>query len=294
MKTPQSLLNVVPIKYDSDFRKSHLKLNQHYHALIFGDRQAPLSLASPINEIKKLESAWIHHDKAECYKKYHCERIVKNHYLVEQCLRDHTVFNHAIFDYLCYEADLKALKNFLLSEAILNFEFFAYLTLTLIEVSDLAKAEMTSKHKFHTHLFGNWMNDLDLPYQRESILRALSWQALAVINLFGYCSIYSDKKMIYFGLLAATEMLDPPHYKKLIQGMKRLFKTNRIDHSDYLEQEAADIDQANTWLRKVILPELEADPQKTGEFWLGFYLRLDSAKRYYDQLLQRLTTKQVA
>jgi len=303
MKNFKPLLSLVP-ENNSDVRKNFLKLNQYYHSLIFGDWELHFAFKDKISEMKKIETAWFNQDKSECFKKYRCDRTVKNPYIVELALRDHPVFNHPLFDFLCYEADLFALKSFLLQESILNFEFFDYLTLALVGASDGAKAEIAANlwdeagrgdlKKFHTTLFANLIKDLGLSYQRGKILKELSWEALAGINLFNYCSLYSYNKMIYFGLLAATEMLDPPHYQKLIQGMKRLFKETRIDQSYYLEHEKIDIDHANGWLRKVIIPELENNPHKTHEFWLGFYLRLDSAKRYYDRLLQLLTTKKAA
>ncbi len=304
MKKSNSLLSVVPPNTELYFRKNHLKLNQSYHTQIYGDLRAHLLLEEKRSEIKKFETTWMNQAKSECYKKYHCDRSVKNPFLVELALRDHPVFHHALFDYLCYEADLQAFKSFLLSEAILNFEFFDYLTLALVGATDLAKAEITANlwdeagrgdlQKFHTQLFANLIKDLDLVYEREAVLKDLSWEALAGINLFAYCASYSYNKMLYFGLLAATELLDPPHYKKLLQGMRRLFKTKRIDSSYYIEHETIDIEHAEGWLRKVILPELERDPRKTREFWLGFYLRLDSAKCYYDRLLQLLSAKQAA
>lgn len=304
MKSTNSLLSLIPLKSDLDLRKVHLKLNHYYHALIFGNTQANLVIEGNLQELKKLEAIWITQDKRDCLKKYNCERAVKNGYIVELALKDHSVVNHPLFDFLCYEASLSDLQIFILSESILNFEFFDYLALALVGASDLAKGEIAANlwdeaghgdlKKFHTTLFGNLVSDLGLKYQRAAVLKDLSWEALAGLNLFSYCSIYSYNKMMYYGLLAATEMLDPPHYGKLIQGIRRIFKDQKIDHSYYLEHEQIDVEHARGWLRKIILPELEADPQKTRDFWLGFYLRLDSAKRYYDRLLQLVIAQNAA
>ncbi len=304
MKSTNSVLSLIPVKSELDLRKVHLKLNHYYHALIFGNTQANLVIEGNLQELKKLEAIWITQEKRECLKKYNCERTVKNAYLVELALKDHPVMNHPLFDFLCHEANLRDLQIFVLSESILNFEFFDYLALALVGASDGAKAEIIANlwdeagrgdlKKFHTSLFGNLVSDLGLKYQRSAVLKEASWEALAGLNLFSYCSLYSYNKMTYYGLLAATEMLDPPHYSKLIQGMRRIFNDQKIDHSYYLEHEQIDVEHAKGWLRKVILPELEADPQKTRDFWLGFYLRLDSAKRYYDRLLQLLTMQNAA
>jgi hypothetical protein len=304
MKSTNSLLSLVPVKSDLDQRKLHLKLNHYYYALVFGNTQANLVIEGNLQELKKLEAIWITQDKRECLKKYNCDRVVKNPYIVELALKDHPVVNHPLFDFLCYESQFGDLQDFFTSEAILNFEFFDYLALALVGASESAKAEIMTNlwdeagrgdvNKFHTRMFGNLFSDLGLKYQRSAILKDLSWEGLAGINLFSYCSIYSYNKMMYYGLLAATEMLDPPHYGKLIRGMQRLLVGQKIDQTYYIEHEQIDVEHANGWLRKVILPELEADPQKTRDFWLGFYLRLDSAKRYYDRLLHNLTVKKVA
>jgi len=287
-----------------DLRKVHLKLNQYYHALIFGDKKTHLEMEGQLPVFKKLETAWMTQDKEECLKSYNCDRLIKNPYVVELALKDHPVVNHPLFDHLCYEANWSQLQDFVSSEAILNLEFFDYLALSLVGASDLAKAEIAANlwdeagrgdvAKFHTRLFENLLTAMGLKYERAVLVKDLSWEALAGLNLFSYSSIYSYNKMMYYGLLAATEMLDPPHYGKLLQGMQRIFHGKNIDQSYYVEHQLIDIEHANGWLRKVILPELEAHPQKTREFWLGFYLRLNSAKRYYDRLFTQLTLKQAA
>jgi hypothetical protein len=88
-------------------------------------------------------------------------------------------------------------------------------------------------------------------------------------------------------------MLDPPHYNLLIKGLKRVFH-NKIDQSYYVEHEIIDVAHADGWMKKVILPELALNPKKTKEFWLGFYMRLNSTQRYYDQLLHSFLTKKAA
>src|SRR5690242_18690191 len=138
MKSTNSLLSLVPAKSVLDQRKVHLKLNHYYHALIFGNTQANLVIEGNLQELKKLEAVWITQDKRECLKKYNCDRVVKNAYLVELALKDHPVVNHPLFDYLCYAAELGELQTFLKSEAILNFEFFDYLALALVGASDAA------------------------------------------------------------------------------------------------------------------------------------------------------------
>jgi len=304
MKKTHSSFNPFQNNNANDLRRLHLNLNQYYHTLLFGNAKDKLTIDQKRAEYKKLETSWINKEKQTCLKKYNCDREIKDVYRVELALREHAVSKHPLFEYLCYESTLTELKSFIQSEAILNFEFFDYLALALIGVSDQAKAEIATNlwdeagrgeiKKFHTSLFANLMADLGLSYDRAAIISKLSCEGLAGINLFSYCSLYPYNKMMYFGLLAATELLDPPHYKQLIYGMKRLFAGRKIDQAYYIEHESLDVEHANGWLKKVILPELAIYPQKTRDFWLGFYLRLDSAKNYYDKMLQSLTQEKAA
>jgi len=304
MKNLSSTFRLVQLQDQVDLRKIHLDLNQYYHTLFFGSLQAHGDIDDRRSALRRLETVWIGKEKQECLKKYNCGLDVLDEAIVHLALRNHGVANHPLFDYLCYEADLSALKSFVHNESILNFEFFDYLVLAILGASDSAKAEIITNlwdeagrgdiQKFHTNLFGYLMKDLGLTYQRDQIINSLPWEALAGINLFSYCSLYSYNKMMYFGLLAATEMLDPPHYQKLIQGMKRIFAHQKMNISYYVEHESIDVEHASGWLKKVILPELAKNPTKTQDFWLGFYLRLNSAKRYYDNLYTQLRSAKAA
>ncbi|HDO9965256.1 TPA: iron-containing redox enzyme family protein, partial [Legionella pneumophila] len=256
------------------------------------------------HEFKKYESSWMANEKNYFLTKYDCNVIVKDESLVRGVLQKQEVFNHPIFDYLMHDASIEDLKKFAYSESIMNLEFFDYLALAVIGVSAQAKVEIMANlwdeagqgcaEKFHTVLFQNFLNDLGITYDRKQILEDLSWEGVAGINLFNYFSIYPFNKTKYFGMLAATEMLDPPHYNKLIKGIMRIFSSHNIDHSYYTEHELVDAQHASGWLNHVVIPELARKPYKTQDFWLGFYMRLDSTKKYYDQLLNSLIMKKAA
>ena len=178
------------------------------------------------------------------------------------------------------------------------------MALSIIGVNDQVKSEIASNlwdeagqgniQRFHTTLFIKLMNSMGLTYQRNQIIQNMIWEGIAGINLFSYLSFYPFNKMKYFGLLAATEMLDPSHYHKLIQGINRIVDDKKIDISYYTEHETIDVVHADGWLRKVVIPELDKRPAMTREFWLGFYMRLNSAKQYYDQLLNVFATQKAA
>lgn len=285
----------------NELKKIHLFMNEIYHQILFGEKPIDNKI---FHEFKKYESSWMANEKNYFLINYDCNVIVKDESLVRDMLQKHEVFNHPIFDYLMHDASLEELKKFAYSESIMNLEFFDYLALAVIGVSDQAKVEIMSNlwdetgqgrvEKFHTVLFQNFLNDLGITYDRKQILESMSWEGVAGINLFNYFSIYSFNKTKYFGMLAATEMLDPPHYNKLINGITRIFSSNNIDHSYYTEHELVDVGHASGWLNHVVIPELLRKPYKTQDFWLGFYMRLDSTKKYYDQLLNSLIMKKAA
>lgn len=281
----------------------HLFLNKKYHAALFGSKGA---INSDLKErqFQATETEWFTEEIKDCYNNYNCDLAIKSSLVIEAALVNHPVFNHPLFNYLAHHADSNDISHFILNDSILNLEFFDYLALALIGVSDQTRAEIMTNlwdeagkgevDGFHTNLFKQLMADLNLTYNREDITQAMSWQGLAGINLFSYLALYPANKMHYFGLFAATEMLDPLHYSQLLVGLKRVFSQEKINLSYYTEHETLDVEHANGWLHAVILPELKRHPEKTHEFWLGFYLRLDSVKRYYDQLLQSFIHQQAA
>ncbi|MBX3709827.1 MAG: iron-containing redox enzyme family protein [Gammaproteobacteria bacterium] len=292
------------MNHGSYLKKIHQLLNDRYYIMMFNDNEEQALNTKDIIELKHIEQMWIEHEKSDCLNRYDCYRPIKNGAIVESALQDHPVSDHPLFKYLRQDATLEEIKNFILSDSILNLEFFDYLAMSIIGVSDRAKLEIISNlwdeagrghiPQFHTTKFSQVMVSLNLKYNRKNIIADMSWEGLAGINLFSYLSLYSFNKTKFFGLLAATEMLDPPHYGQLIQGLMRMNKSTKINLDYYQDHQSIDIEHANGWLNNVALPILLKQPQKTPEFWLGFYLRLDSAQRYYDKILANFMTKKAA
>jgi hypothetical protein len=121
----------------------------------------------------------------------------------------------------------------------------------------------------------------------------MSWEGLAGINYFSALSSVSIHRMKYYGFLTATELLDPPHYVRLLRGMNRIQGAYPLNIKYYIAHHT-DRRQNASWIEKIILPIFEKSSQFQSDFWLGFYLRLDSAQRYYDYALQLLTQLQAA
>lgn len=290
--------------HENHLRKIHLFLNKSYHKLIF-NQDEDLSLNdAEINKLKQMENVWIEYEKSECFNKYDCYRQVKKTADVDEVLREHPAYQHGIFKYLCQQATFEDIKYFISSDSVLNLEFFDYLAYSVIGVSEQAKLEIMCNlwdesgrgcvQLFHTMKFKKLMKGMGLQYNRDAMIADMSWEGLAGINLFSYMSLYTSNKMKYFGLLAATEMLDPPHYHQLVHGLSRTNTNIKLDTGYYTEHETLDVLHANGWLNNVILPMLRSRPDKLSEFWLGFYLRLDSVQRYYDKLLSYFQGRKAA
>lgn len=299
----RSVKNILSLDNQFNPRTMHLFLNRSYYNFLFNEDVSAQLTPQQLAQFRKLEKEWIDHEVKLCLEKYNCNIKVKDVEMVVREMKKHPVFNHPIFNLLSSEATLSDLKTFILNDSILNIEFFDYLALAIIGVTGKAKSEIAANlwdeagrgkvENSHTVLFKKFLNELNLNYDRSNIIEQMSCEGLAGINLFSHLSLYSYNKIKYFGLLAATEMLDPPHYHKLIKGINRIFN-NKLEHTYYAEHELIDIEHANGWLRNVVIPELAKNPAKTTDFWLGFYLRLDSAKRYYDSMLTSLLSKQAA
>lgn len=284
------------------FQKNmHLFINHTYHKLLFCKDEKQMLNELTLNKLKHLEDIWINRVKKECECKYNIHQSLSNINIIEQILKKHPVFNHELYDFLSDQADENDFKKFIQNESILNLEFFDYLALSLVGSSGQIKSEITAnlwdeagrgdESKSHTNMFSKLLIDLGIDYNRNNMTVNMPWEALAGINLFNYLSYHSHQKIKYYGLLAATEMLDPYHYPKLIKGFSRLYPNNQVDYSYYTEHQLVDIAHAKSWLQNIILPELTKYPEKSSDFWLGFYLRLDSIYKYYNRLLNNFTKR---
>lgn len=82
-------------------------------------------------------------------------------------------------------------------------------------------------------------------------------------------------------------MLDSPRYEKRVNGCLRLGLIDR-DVKYYTEHITIDIKHGDDWLYNVIDVIAGKYPETRREFYLGSLLRLRTAERYYDQLVQKL------
>ncbi|EOJ3095741.1 iron-containing redox enzyme family protein [Klebsiella pneumoniae] len=89
------------------------------------------------------------------------------------------------------------------------------------------------------------------------------------------------------GVMAMTELLDPPQYEKLVAGCRRIGLSERDVHY-YAEHITVDIGHADGWLNNVIVPIGKKHPAAMEEVFFGAALRLQTCNDYYDGLLAAL------
>lgn len=285
-------------------RKIHLYLNSIYYLLMYNHEEKVSLSDREIAAFKSIENAWMEHEKSLILNRYDCFKKVNRIEDVEVMLKVHPAYHHPLFDFLKQEANRRDIQHLIWNDSILNIEFFDYLALAIVGVSDRIRLEILNNlwdeagrgsiENFHTTLFERLMNHCGLLYNRDRVIAQMSWEGLAGLNVFSHLALYSHHKMKYFGLLAATEMLDPPHYVQLLRGITHATAKVALDFELYQKQTTLNGEHAKRWLRNVVLPELMRCPDNTIDFWMGFYLRLDSAERYYDNMLQFLLTQKAA
>lgn len=285
-------------------RKIHLCLNEAYHSLVYNQEECAAINEMEMCKLKYIETVWIEHEMSDCTNRYDCFRKIHCMDDAVDALREHPVFQHPLYSYLRGEASLNEVKYLIQNDSVLNLEFFDYLVFAMVGVAEPLRLEIVKNvwdeagrgclQQFHTIQFRKLLGRLGIYYDRADIIRQMPWEGVAGINLFSYMSLYSHHKIKYFGVLAATEMLDPPHYQQLLTGFTRLRLSTEIKPDYYQEHAEIDIQHASSWMSKIVLPELSRCPEKISDFWLGFYLRLDSVQRYYDVMLNLFLTNKAA
>ncbi len=89
------------------------------------------------------------------------------------------------------------------------------------------------------------------------------------------------------GVIAMTELLDPPQYEKLVAGCRRIGLSERDVHY-YAEHITVDIGHADGWLNNVIVPIGKNIRRRWRRSSLAPRMRLQTCNDYYDCLLAAL------
>ena len=259
---------------------------------------AKLQYDQTLIEIKnKIETKWL----TDEFKDININNIKTSHksyaeFLIE-VWQSHQASHHPLFDFLENEATSEQLYLFLKSDSALNLIFFDLVAYTLIgaqpetrgTISENLWDEVGQGDNFFTHvnLYKDALERRGIKLPENHYIELYGLEALAGHNAFMVGSINRSHYYKLLGVMAMTEVLDPPQYSKLVKGCTRLGLIDKDFHY-YSEHITIDIKHGEDWLYKVINVITEQYPDSKYEFYCGSLLRLKTAERYYDHLLREI------
>lgn len=249
-------------------------------------------------EIKDtIEQYWLKHEFANLSIPPDVE--ISTHYgdFLKDIWHTHNASHHPVFDFLEKDASAEQLYYFFKSDSALNLIFFDLVAYTLIgsepdtrgTISENLWDEVGHGDNVFTHvnLYKDVLARQDIILPENHYVDMYGVEALAGHNAFMLGSVNRRHYYKLLGVMAMTEVLDPPQYEKLVNGCLRLGLINR-DVKYYTEHITIDIKHGDDWLYKVIDTIVAKYPSARKEFYLGSLLRLRTAERYYDQLLHKM------
>ena len=210
----------------------------------------------------------------------------------------HPAAHHPLFDRLAVHATRAQLEGFFRSDTALNVRFFDLIVMAMIGSPPETRPELASnfwdeagrgdpRHS-HVQLFRHLLAEVGIAPSGDDFASQLTWQGLRGYNLFMLCALNRQHYFKLLGVMAATELLDPPQYRKLIDGCRRLGlgpSTTRY----YDEHITVDDVHGEGWLENVIRPLTQREPRAMSAVWAGCMLRLASCSDYYDALSDQLS-----
>lgn len=215
-------------------------------------------------------------------------------------VRSHPAANHRIYDFLETEASKSQMIAYFLNDCLLNVRFFDIIVLSALGSDGGVRREISENlwdesgrgvaENAHTVMFTRLIRLLNVDCPEEDFADRAQWQDLAGYNLFLYLGLTRRNYHQFIGCLAATELLDPGHYTKLVQGCRRLGLDQQTDLGYYTEHIEVDIKHGDGWIANVMLPLLKIPGANPQSFALGAELRLNTCLDYYDCLSKRLRT----
>ncbi|AOK18348.1 spermidine/putrescine ABC transporter [Burkholderia cepacia] len=211
----------------------------------------------------------------------------------------HAASHHPLFDMLETHATRAQLERFFCSDTVLNVRFFDLIVMAMIGSQPEARKELASNfwdevgrgdpQHSHVQMFRQLLTDVGIMRSGDDFASQLTWQGLRGYNLFMLCALNRQHYFKLLGVMAATELLDPPQYRKLIAGCRRLGlgpSTTRY----YDEHITVDDVHGEGWLENVIRPLTKREPRAMSAVWVGCMLRLASCGDYYDALSRQLSS----
>ncbi|TPB79361.1 spermidine/putrescine ABC transporter [Burkholderia pseudomallei] len=210
----------------------------------------------------------------------------------------HPASHHPLFDRLAMHATRAQLEGFFRSDTALNVRFFDLIVMAMIGSPPETRQELASNfwdeagrgepRDSHVQLFRRLLADLGIAPSGDDFASQLTWQGLRGYNLFMLCALNRQHYFKLLGVRAATELLDPPQYRKLIAGCRRLGLGPSITRY-YDEHITVDDGHGEGWLENVIRPLTKREPRAMSAVWVGCMLRLASCGDYYDALNGQLS-----
>ncbi|WP_244124827.1 iron-containing redox enzyme family protein [Burkholderia gladioli] len=216
---------------------------------------------------------------------------------IRQAVSSHAASRHPLFDWLAHTASLSQIQGFFRSDAPLNIRFFDLIVMAMIGSMPEVRTELASNfwdeagrghsEQSHVHLFRQVLEQTGVGQVSDDFASHMTWQGLRGYNLFMLCALNRRHYFKLLGIMAATELLDPPQYRKLLVGCRRLGWTEATT-AYYDEHVSVDEVHGEGWLQRVILPLTERTPAAIQDVMTGCMLRLSSCNDYYDDLYRRL------
>ncbi|EBZ0493700.1 iron-containing redox enzyme family protein [Salmonella enterica subsp. enterica serovar Infantis] len=208
--------------------------------------------------------------------------------------KEHHASHHEIFEFLENEATIEQMYLFFKSDSALNLIFFDLVAYTLIGAEPATRGTISENlwdeighgdNVFtHVNLYKHVLERRDINLPKNHYIDMYGSAALAGHNAFMLGAVNRRHYYKLLGVMAMTEVLDPPQYTKLVNGCRRLGLSDKDVHY-YTEHITIDIKHGDDWLYNVIDLLAEKYPESKAEFYLGCNLRLRTAERYYDNLL---------
>lgn len=187
----------------------------------------------------------------------------------------HAASHHPLFEYLEKDATAEQLYLFLKSDSALNLIFFDLVSHTLIgampetrgTISENIWDEIGHGDNYFTHvnLYKNVLERQGIQLPENHYIDLYGADALTGHNAFLLGCVNRSHYYKLLGVMAMTELLDPPQYSKLIKGCSRLGLTDRDFHY-YSEHITIDVKHGEDWLYKVIKVITDQHPDSKKSF----------------------------
>ncbi|TCS62104.1 iron-containing redox enzyme family protein [Varunaivibrio sulfuroxidans] len=224
---------------------------------------------------------------------------------VAQLAKDAKLEEHPLFDYLgSNESSLEDFYTFFKFEGLVASTFVDLVALSVVGNGGSALMETASnlfdelgsgdpKQK-HTNLYRQLvrlfesneaqLSDMDIV---ELSTRLFDWRGYAGFNLF---MCFATNRSQYFeniGCLGFAELVDPV-VQNLIVSLS-LGKGIRAENLNYYSDHGAlDVEHGEGWLSNVIAPAVTAYPNIKEKIAFGVLCRLDTSRRYFDSIYERV------